>query len=50
MVLRKVSSICKVLILQDAPVAQLDRAFDYETHILFRINHGLIRNQSVNKT
>jgi hypothetical protein len=29
--LRKVFAICKVLILQDAPVAQLDRAFDYES-------------------
>jgi hypothetical protein len=31
LVLRKVATICKVLILQDAPVAQLDRAFDYES-------------------
>ena len=29
--LRKASGVCKVLILQDAPVAQLDRAFDYES-------------------
>ena len=31
MVLQKAIRICKVLILQDAPVAQLDRAFDYES-------------------
>ena len=30
-VLRKIVRICKVLILQDAPVAQSDRAFDYES-------------------
>jgi hypothetical protein len=31
LVLRKFFGICKVLILQCAPVAQLDRAFDYES-------------------
>ena len=29
--LRNFGSVCKVLILRDAPVAQLDRAFDYES-------------------
>ncbi len=29
--LRKVGGVCKLSILRDAPVAQLDRAFDYES-------------------
>jgi hypothetical protein len=31
LVLRNYFGVCKVLILQCAPVAQLDRAFDYES-------------------
>ena len=36
--------------LQDAPVAQLDRAFDYETGPARRINPEPIRNQSITLT
>jgi hypothetical protein len=36
--LRKYFSVYKVLILQCAPVAQLDRAFDYEKHLIFETN------------
>ena len=37
----------KVLILQCAPVAQLDRAFDYESAEASRINPQLIRKQFI---
>jgi hypothetical protein len=48
--LRNYFRVCKVLSLQCAPVAQLDRAFDYETGFRLRINPELTRNQSINET